>query len=307
MQLKSLVALPPSEENIINIKQLLESISLKDLWDIDALMQKEIQQVSRLKKGNEKKVLTFLKEVISALKSEIESKIEALANENKALAETNLKLTEEVEDLEEQREEMEKIPTTTALAKNESPFRRFIRIMTEKSDLWTEVEVEDKIVLRNSVGEIRGAIPKESDESKAAIIKTEKEIIKKKKKYNIFQRLKNLGKSEVFTMEPDIREDKLNRIFLEIAVRKGEIEDNIKKIEANSKNIDQIYSEYDKFVEQVTKIIEEGKEKDSLQVAVEMIDEIIALNNLIKGKSSQHERSSQRESLVDRLSEGLDR
>ena len=108
-------------------------------------------------------------------------------------------------------------------------------------------------------------------------------------------------------MEPDIREDKLNRIFLEIAVRKGEIEDNIKKIEANSKNIDQIYLEYDKFVEQVTKIIEEGKEKDSLQVAVEMIDEIIALNNLIKGKSSQHERSSQRESLVDRLSEGLDR
>lgn len=299
-KLNSLIALPPTEENIFNIKQLSDSVSLRELWDIDDIMQKEIQRVNIIKRNNEQKILSFMNHVLEDLKKQIGEKIKDIKKENQQLNDDNLDLNRELEDLQEKREEIENSSTILALAKKENPFIRFMRIMNERSDLWTEVEIGDKIILKNSNGEIRGTIPKEDEESKEAIIKTEKAIISAKRKYSIFQRLKYFNKSQVFTIEPDVREEKLNINYLEITLCRGKIEKNTKQITDNLKEIEKINWIFENFTQKVNQILE-CTNKEIIEIVSEIIDEINYLTtetNIDKGKNISFENEILTKSII---------
>jgi len=279
IELKELIHLSPSEENISKIKQLIGSITLKEMWDIDEVMNQEIKKIDNVKKDNQQKLVKFIKKSVANIKQKITDEIEKMKSENKKLGEDNKRLKEELEDLEEKRDEIESLPTTCLLVKKENPLRRFIRIMTEKPELWNEVEDGNRIVLRNNEGEIRGEIPKESEDNKEAIVQTEKAIIKAKKKYSFLQRLKNLTKSEVFAMEPEAREQELNRNYLDIVICKGKIENNINRITGNSKRMEKISKSYEVFIEKIGNILDNHFERDSLGIISKLVDEIEEFEN----------------------------
>ena len=163
--------------------------------------------------------------------------------------------------------------------------------MREKPETWIDIEVDDKIVLINADGEIRGEIPKESEKNQEEIVKTEKAVINARKQYGLFKRLKNLREPQILNKEPIQKENELGMNFLEIETCRGKIEDNSKRINYNLKKKDDIIKVTKEFESNVEKILNDSKTEniDSMMTVAELIRELEKAEEFVKNYACQFE------------------
>ncbi|MBQ7668725.1 MAG: hypothetical protein IJS47_05310 [Clostridia bacterium] len=275
-QLDTLVSMPPTEDTLNKIKECMGNVNLQYIWHMSGVMEEELKRLDNINKSNEQILLEFIKSEIVELNKKVDAAKKTLEKENQGLFKKKAELEEQKKYLAEEREKIEHLPLTMSLIKKENPFRRLIRILTEKSDTWSEEEINDVIILRNTNGEIRGKISKEKEETTEEIAKTEKNILAKRQKYGIRQKLLNLIRSEVFTVEPEEREQELNVNYLQQELNRGEIEKIEKQIESNIKKIEYINNSYQDFAAIEGGIIESYRENSSEKSSIETFASLVS-------------------------------
>ena len=219
----------------------------------------EISQITKTEKIDK-----FVKERVNEFRCEIQKKLEEI---NEIITEMEIEKNEIIVALNALRTKAESIENSqkqNSIIKRENKFLRLFRILRENAYLWEEIEKEDVIELRNGFGELRGII------SKTDIVKAEKEIFEKKKKYNLIRKIKDIFNIKYEKIEANIRANnkEIEKINKEIDANEELLQLKMEEIE----NINQIRYEVEELLEKYKDNVMEALAKNNVDKSLDLID-----------------------------------